>query len=297
MANPSALSLHVHVAPMRPFKGAPSTAPGDEPMWSPMSSTLITGERDAILVDTLITFDQVDALADWVRGFCKRVIAIYITHGHQDHWIGLARLLAHFPEATGLTTLAVRERAVFEVTDPSTSTYWKTIFAGELPDPAVLPNIMQGNIIDLEGNALQVINIGQGDTEHSTVLYAPSIGAVVAGDVVYNGVHMMTAETDEAGRDRWITSLDHIAAMEPRTVVAGHKHPGAPDSPESIGETQRYLRDFSRIAAEYDTAEQIVAEMLKVHGDRDNPRVLWHAARAALDRRVRHSDGGKDEVQ
>ena len=58
----SKLSLNVYVTPMRPMVGTPPQGPGDEPMWSPMSSTLIYGERDAILVDTLVTFDQVDAL-------------------------------------------------------------------------------------------------------------------------------------------------------------------------------------------------------------------------------------------
>ena len=90
--SPAALTVDVYVAPMRPFAGAPAQAPGDEPMWSPMSSTLIAGNTEAILVDALITFDQVDALAEWVRGFGKRITGVYITHGHQDHWIGLARI-------------------------------------------------------------------------------------------------------------------------------------------------------------------------------------------------------------
>jgi len=198
----------------------------------------------------------------------------------------LARLLEHFPEAVGLATPAVHERAVFEIADPVTSGYWKAIFAGELPDLPVLPEVLTGDTIDLEGNALQVISVVQGDTEHSTVLYAPSIAAVVAGDVVYNGAHMMTAETDQAGRERCIASLDRIAALNPRIVVAGHKHLGAPDGPDSIAATQQYLRGFSRIAAEQDSPESIVAEMLALHGDRANPRVLWHAARAAVAKRA-----------
>src|SRR6201992_161303 len=97
--SPSPLTVDVYVAPMRPFSGAPAEAPGDEPLWSPMSSTLIAGQRDALLVDTLVTVGQVDALADWVRGFGKRVTGVYVTHGHSDHWIGLARLPEDLPAA------------------------------------------------------------------------------------------------------------------------------------------------------------------------------------------------------
>ena len=36
-----------------------------EMKWSPISSTLISGERDAVLVDTFITLEQNRALAEW----------------------------------------------------------------------------------------------------------------------------------------------------------------------------------------------------------------------------------------
>jgi glyoxylase-like metal-dependent hydrolase (beta-lactamase superfamily II) len=278
----SQLTVSVYVAPMRPFAGAPAQVPGDEPMWSPMSSTLIAGATESVLVDTLVTIGQVDALAEWVRGFGKRVTGVYITHGHQDHWIGLARLQQHFPEARGMATAEVVGRARFEATDPGLSAYWKASFPGELPDTPVLPDVLAAPEFELEGQLLRAISVGQGDTEHSTVLHVPSAGAVVGGDVVYNGVHMMTAETDEQRRLAWIASLDAVAALDPTIVVAGHKSVGAPDLPESIAASQQYLRDFSRIVNEQESVEDIVAAMLELHGDRDNPRVLWHSARAAV---------------
>jgi glyoxylase-like metal-dependent hydrolase (beta-lactamase superfamily II) len=132
---------------------------------------------------------------------------------------------------------------------------------------------------------MRAVLVGQGDTEHSTVLHVPSAGLVVGGDVIYNGVHMMTAETDEKGRDAWIASLDAVAALNPRIVVAGHKSVGAPDAPESIGASQQYLRDFTRIVNEGGTVQDIVTAMLTLHGDGDNPRTLWHSARTAVAKR------------
>ena len=283
--SPAALTVDVYVAPMRPFAGAPGQGPGDDPMWSPMSSTLIAGADQGILVDTLVTLDQVDALAEWVRGFGKRITGVYITHGHQDHWIGLARIQQHFPEARGIATPEVVERARFEATNPGLSAYWKAIFPGELPPTAVLPEPLHGDQFELEGHVLRAVSVGQGDTESSTVLHVPSAAAVVGGDVVYKGVHMMTAETDEKTREAWIASLDAVAALNPKIVVAGHKSVGAPDLPESIGASQQYLRDFSRIVDEEDSVEDVVNAMLKLHGDRDNPRTLWHSARTAVAKR------------
>jgi glyoxylase-like metal-dependent hydrolase (beta-lactamase superfamily II) len=282
----SQVKLDVYVAPGRPMVGTPAQGSGDEPMWSPMSATLLHGDKDAVLVDTLVTFDQVDALADWIDGFGVNLTHIYITHGHGDHWIGLTRLLERFPNARGVATAEVVERARFESTFPALVAYWQGVFPGEVPAAPVVPSVLDSNAIDLEGNALQVLHVGRGDTEHSTVLYAPSIGAVVAGDLVYNGVHMMLGEADAAARAEWIAANDEIEKLKPRTVVAGHKAVGAADGIENLEATRQYLRDFSRIAAEQSTVEGIVDAMMAIHGDRVNPRVVWHSARTEVARRT-----------
>ena len=59
--------------------------------------------------------------------------------------------------------------------------------------------------------------------------------------------------------------------MNPKIVVAGQEC-RRPDLPGSVGASQQYLRDFSHIVDESGTVEQVMAEMLKLHGDRDNPR-------------------------
>jgi len=282
----SPLNVNVYVAPMRPFVGPPPQGPGDDAVWSPMSSTLISGENEA-LVDTLITNEQVDEFAEWIRSFDKSLTGIYITHGHSDHWIGLARLLEHFPRARGFATAEVVERARFETTTPAIAAYWQASFPGELPTEIVLPEVMGSDELELEGELIRAMSVGQSDTEHSTVLHVPSTRAVIAGDVVYNGVHMMTAETDRAGREAWIASLDVVAELAPEIVVAGHKRVGTSDGPENIAASQQYLRDFSRIVDEEESVEDIVNAMLALHGDRDNPRVLWHGARTAVARRAR----------
>ena len=96
------LAIEVYTTPGRSFAStAAPEGPGDLPTWSPSSATLIYGDRDAVLVDTLITYDQVDALADWIGTKGRRLSRIYITHGHGDHWLGLARLIDRFPGARG----------------------------------------------------------------------------------------------------------------------------------------------------------------------------------------------------
>jgi glyoxylase-like metal-dependent hydrolase (beta-lactamase superfamily II) len=152
--------------------------------------------------------------------FDVNLTTIYITHGHADHWIGLARLLQRFPSARGLATPEVVGRANFEATHPPLAAYWQGIFPGDVPAAPVVPEVLDGTVIDLEGNELRVLNVGRGDTEHSTVLHVPGIDAAVAGDIVYNQVHMMLAETDPRAREEWIAANDAIDALEPRMCPA-----------------------------------------------------------------------------
>jgi hypothetical protein len=163
----------------------------------------------------------------------------------------------------------VLARAKFEAADPKMAGYWDAIFPGEVPagGEKVLPQLLTSDTIDLEGNELRVIRIGQADTAESTVLQVPSLAAVVTGDLAYNGVHMMTAEAGESERAQWIANLDKVAALEPTFVVAGHKKVDNDNDPKIIGESQQYLRDFSRIAAEGSTAAGIVARMVERYPD------------------------------
>jgi glyoxylase-like metal-dependent hydrolase (beta-lactamase superfamily II) len=90
MPSTSLLSRKVFVTP------AVATVSDDLPpgettrMWSPISSILIYGERDAVLVDTPTTNAQAAALADWVQNSGKDLTTIYTTHGHGDHFSEMA---------------------------------------------------------------------------------------------------------------------------------------------------------------------------------------------------------------
>jgi glyoxylase-like metal-dependent hydrolase (beta-lactamase superfamily II) len=282
----SPLSIDVYVAPMRPYTCPDQLGEGEEATWAPSSSTLISGPTEGILIDALLTFENADQIAAWANGLGKKITGVYIIHGHSDHWLGLARLLGHFPEARGYAAPEVAGRAAWEAEFNKTTKYWTSRFPGELPETPAVPEALEADEILVDGQVVNVIHVGQGDVEGSTAFYVPSAEAVVAGDVVYNNIHMMMYEADEAKREAWIASIDAIAALNPKIVVAGHKSVGASDLPDNLAASQQYLRDFTTVTNRHGSVEELVHGMLELHGERDQPHTLWISARAEVARRV-----------
>src|ERR1700741_2266048 len=122
--------------------------------------------------------------------------------------------------------------------------FWRRLFPGEIPDRLLVAEPLKDEELELEGHKLVAMNVGRTDTAHSTCLHVPSIGLIVGGDAVYNGIHPFLGETDRQSRLEWISTLANLKALIRMAVVAGHKIPEIPDDPRIIGETRKYLRDF-----------------------------------------------------
>jgi glyoxylase-like metal-dependent hydrolase (beta-lactamase superfamily II) len=253
----------------------------EELMWVANSSTLIHGQRDAVLVDTLLTTEQSKTLSDWVVASGKNLTTIYITHGHGDHFFGLASLLERFPRAKAVATPEVVEAMQEHLSPAWIDNFWRRLFPGDIPDRLLVAEPLEGNELELEGHKLVAVNAGRTDTAHSTCQHVPSIGLIVGGDVVYNGIHPYLGETDMQSRLEWIATLDKLEALKPEAVIAGHKVPENGDDPSIIAETRQYLRDFNRLNAATTIAREIYGAMLEVYPYRVNPGSLWGAANAA----------------
>src|ERR1700730_5856676 len=217
--------------------------PGKESLlWVANSATLIYGAQDAVLVDTFLTVEQSNGLADAIVASGKTLKAIYVTHAHGDHFFGLTVLQDRFPSAKALATPAVVARMKLQITPEKLNGRWRKLFPNQIPDVISIPDPLQGDEIDLEGNKLVVVKVGHTDTDDTTCLHVPSIGLVAAGDAVYNGIHPFLNESNRQTRLEWITALNKIDALKPSAVVAGHKIPRNDDSPRNAEENTQNNR-------------------------------------------------------
>ncbi len=242
------LSVNIFTVPGKSMVGERPKPFGEAFGFDPITSTLIFGEYDAVLVDAMGTVAEGEALADWVALHNRNLQTMYITHAHFDHFYGLSILLDRFPRARAIATPKTLEVMQSSFVPPL-SQFTRQLFPGQVPTKLFPPVPYEHDTFTLEGHELRIIEQGLTDCPDSTSLHVPPIGLIVAGDVVYNECRMYIGDTTPESRQNWIAALDHLAALDPAMVVAGHKKTGAPDSPSTIQDTKRYLPGF-RSAAE-----------------------------------------------
>jgi len=276
-----ALSWDVFLAPSIPAITSDLPPGQTQRPWPPISSTLIFGERDAVLVDAPITFEQARPLANWIAASGKHLTTIYATHGHGDHFFGVTTVLERFPNARFVARPEVIGIMRQQASPESLATFWNPRFPGQIASQLAIAEELTGNVINLEGQDLVSVPLGSTDTAGTTCLHVPSIGLIAAGDAAYNGVHLHLAESpDQQKRQEWIAALDKMESLKPRVVVAGHKRVGNNDSPKILGETRKYIVDFERLVMQTTTARELYDQMLKLYPDWGNPGALWTSAQA-----------------
>ena len=260
----STLGVNVFTAPGKVMVGERPKPFGEPLGFDPMTSTLIFGEYDAVLVDAMTTVAEAQAVADWIALHNRNLETIYITHAHFDHFYGLSILLDRFPGARAMATPKTVEAMQMSFT-PAVERIARRLFPGQLAAKFVAPEPYEYDTFTLEGEELRIIEQGHTDSADTTSLYVPSIGLVVAGDVVYNQCHMYVGDTTPESRKDWVAALDRLAALQPSMVVAGHKKPGAPDSPSAIEDTKRYLLDFDRLQKTATSDEELFNQMTELY--------------------------------
>ncbi|MDF3831692.1 MBL fold metallo-hydrolase [Cupriavidus basilensis] len=225
----------------------------------PVSSELVTGARDAVLIDAQFQRNDAEALVERIRASGKNLTTIYISHSDPDFYFGLDVLKAAFPAAKIVAT--PQTVAAIQASMAGKKAYWSPILKGNAPRDLVLPEPLAGNTILLEGNKLEVLGL-DGPAPERTVIWIPALRTVAGGVVVFGKSHVWIADTQTlASRQHWIAMLDRIEAKKPVRVVPGHYLDNAPQTLASVRFTRDYLRTFEREAARAPDGKALAAAM------------------------------------
>jgi glyoxylase-like metal-dependent hydrolase (beta-lactamase superfamily II) len=230
-----------------------------------VNSTVVSGAKEAILIDTQFLQSDAHRLVAGLIESKKNLTTVYVTHPHPDHYFGFNVIKQTFPNVKFVALPSVATD--IKNTAESKVKQWQPMYGANVTSSPIIPEALQGKTLTLEGETLEIVGDVQGDDRHSSYIWIPSLKAVVAGDIVYHGIHPWTAETTPATRKEWIKTLDKIASLKPATVVAGHKKPDLKDDPSSVQFTKDYLIYFDEALASSKTAEELMSKVKNKYPD------------------------------
>jgi len=213
----------------------------DDQFWT--NSVLIEGAHEVMLVDAQLTKTNAERVLHEINKTNKPLSLIYITHEHADHFLGLEVFREAFPGARIIATSEVVGR-IHKVYQEKIDK-WKQLLGSRATTHVVPVEPFDGDTIPFESSHIEVLKHIQGDTAENTMLWIPGQKILVGGDVVFNNMHVYTAETDGQARRKWLDSLNTIRKLKPSVVVPGHSKAGAPlDASTAIDFTNTYLLAF-----------------------------------------------------
>jgi glyoxylase-like metal-dependent hydrolase (beta-lactamase superfamily II) len=245
-----------------------------------VTSTLVTGEKEAVLIDAQFTLADAKAVAARVQATGKTLTTVYVTHAHPDHYFGFPALKEAFPEAKLVALPATI--ADIEKTWQAKVKQWKPLYKEAITDQPIVPEPLAGTSLELDGEKLEIVGDLQGDAAGNSYVWIPSLATVVTGDIVYDQVFPWTAETTPETRAAWGATLDKLAALGAKSVVPGHQKPEQKQDPSNVQFTQGYLKAYDTALASSKTPEELQAKIKAEYPDAALDVVLKIGSEASL---------------
>ncbi|NIC04958.1 MBL fold metallo-hydrolase [Billgrantia bachuensis] len=224
-----------------------------------VNAVLVSGESDAVLLDTGFTRADALRIAAMVLDSGKNLQTIYISQADPDYYFGIDVLKQFFPDAEVIATEPTVEK--IEATLSTKLQVWGPRMGANAPQQVPLPEVLPGNTIMLEDQVLEIRGLDD-SLPHRSYVWIPSIEAVAGGVNVYAGLHAWTADAQTAAeRAAWVGKLDDIAELNPAIVIPGHSLPGLPQDASQLAYTKDYLQRFEAELAQSEDSAALIEAM------------------------------------
>jgi len=221
-----------------------------------VASVIVSGKTDAVLIDAQFTIADAEQVAQEIKRSGKKLTAIYVSHGDPDFYFGLEVFKKYFPEVTAYTSPATIEH--IKATAQKKLEIWGERLGKNITSNVILPQVLKGNSIDLEGQKLQIEGLDEFPSK--TFVWIPSIKAVIGGINVFGtsfNLWMADAQTAET-RKQWINVLDKIEALQPSIVVPAHASTQSPFDVSAVKHTKDYIRFYEEALKTNKTSEALI---------------------------------------
>jgi len=222
---------------------------------------LISGATEAVLIDGGFTLPDGKAVAEAIKATGKTLTTIYISQSDPDYYFSLGPVKAAFPDAKVIAASATVDAIKGSV--EKKLAVWGPQLKENGPQAladVVMPEAFDDKTLTVDGEIIEIVN-AEG-LANRRYLFVPSLNAVFGGVLIFNGVHVWTADTNSAElRAVWVANLQKIAARKPAIVVAGHMTPDASIDISGVEHTIAYLKAFEEELAKTKDSATLKAAM------------------------------------
>jgi glyoxylase-like metal-dependent hydrolase (beta-lactamase superfamily II) len=228
---------------------------------------LVTGPREAVLIDGGFTLPDGRAVAEAIKATGKRLTTVYVSQSDPDYYFSLGPIKAAFPDAKILAAPATV--AAIQSTMQKKLDIWGPKLGTNGPQTVAdlaLPEVSDVRALTVDGDTIEIVD-AQG-LANRRYLWVPSLGAVLGGVLVFSGVHVWTADTPKLEqRAAWLAALDAITARKPTVVVPGHMAVTAATDSSAVAHTRAYLVAFEEELAKAADSAALAAAMTRRYPD------------------------------
>ena len=231
--------------------------PQDKGMFA-VSSTLVSGPKEAVLFDAQFSVKDGEALVDKIRKSGKTLNKIVITSGDPDFYFGLQPLVKAFPNAKVVATQQVVDH--IKATKDAKLAFWGPQMKDGAPTELIVPQVLASTTFMVDG---EKIDIEQPES-YAAYVWIPSAKTILGGTGVAWGIHVWTADTQTpASRKEWQQTLESLAAHKPERVIPGHYLGTPPAGSGALDFTRDYLQRFEQALSEHKTSTGVISAMKK----------------------------------
>ncbi|ORM65454.1 MBL fold metallo-hydrolase [Pantoea rodasii] len=222
----------------------------------PVSSTLISGPHEAILVDAQFSPKDGEKLVEMIKASGKKLTQIVITSGDPDFYFGLEPIVKAFPQVKIVAAPTVVEH--IEATKAAKLEYWGPKMPGGAPTQLYVPQITHQTSFSVDGERVELRHAG----DKSAYLWIPANKAVLGGTAIAAGIHVWTADTQTpASREQWRNVLTEIQRLNPKVVIPGHYIGARPSGDNAVTFTLNYLQSFEKALQQHKGSAAVIETM------------------------------------
>ena len=243
------------------------------------NSTLLYGEKDAILVDASQLQSDSHKMAAEILKMRVNLTHIYVSHFHPDHHFGLRVLQFAFPEAKIVALKQSVQDIVFTSTDKTDMWAIDRFGPGDIPKQTLIPMPLNEPRLSLEGEEIVFSGGWEGDSINNSVVWIPSIKTLLATDVAFHDCNLWPIESNVERRAKWRKDIARMMDFDPRIVIPGHHDEAKLEILEQVQEDKsltytdcvdwsvRYLQTYDEVYGSATTGLELVDGMNRYYGD------------------------------